>query len=91
MDVTDFAILLVPGRESGFAATAPLDFAARVNKKYHEITTCWWQNGSHFRSLSRKSTKRNAFSKVRCQKLDWVVSDNRFATKLDWDRKSRCI
>ena len=38
-----------------------------------------------------KSTKRNVLSKVRGQKLDGVISENRFAQKLDWDRKSMCV
>ena len=56
-----------------------------------EITIQRCQNGPHFRSLSSKSTKRNVFSKVRGQKLDGVISENRFAQKLDWSRKSKCV
>ena len=96
-----------PRTESGFAVTTPSDFTTMSSKITTRITTriptrittripteitiqrC--QNGPHFRSLSRKSTKRNVFSKVRGQKLDGVISENRFATKLDWERKSKCV
>ena len=84
-----------PQTESGFAATTPSDFTTMSSKITTRITTeitiqrC--QNGPHFRSLSRKSTNRNVFSKVRGQKLDGVISGNRFAQKLDWDRKSMCV
>ena len=59
---------IIPGRESGFAATAPMDFAVipdKIADKIADEIPHWGkQNGSHFRLLPRKSTKRDVFSSV---------------------------
>ena len=90
---------MIPGRESGFAATAPMDFAAIpdeiarkiADKIAHEIAHWGKQNGSHFRLLSRKSTKKDVFSSVGGHRIRAVNSRNQFGQMLGWDRKSRCV
>ena len=83
--------MFIPGRESGFAATAPMDFAAIPDEIARKIPGWGKQNGSHFRLLSRKSTKNDVFSSMGGPRIRAVSSRNQFGQMLGWDRKSRCV
>ena len=65
-------IFVIPGRESGFAVTAPLDFAAR----YSSLLSRWWECVRMFRQfwrplgfISWKTTNRDVFSHLRCIRI----------------------